>query len=363
MGLLRLHSKIVFTKENGDEYILNDYLNGIEHNTSVEDLTDTCKIKFPYSGKFGNKNLFAPPDPIFEIGDKVEVYQGYFPELTLRFSGWISGVSAKIPVEIMCQDDMWQLKNSTITYPQKRITYYYGRTAKGKISKKPLKKPRVIGESITLSGLLEYCLGESGVGDWEWECPEVNLGHLLFTNVSIAKIFDTLRDKYGLYARFRDGKLIVGFSYDARHTETYKYVFNKCVPWAVIDDSDLEYQTADKISIKVVAKLMGLNNTFEEVTVGDTDGAQRSLHFFWDGVTLPKPDIRKLAEEELTNSRFDGYRGSFETFGYYPIKAGDIATLESDKFPEQNGDYLVSSVGETFGMDGYRQKITIGNKA
>lgn len=361
MGLLRPYSKIVFTKDNGDEYILNNYMNGIDHNTSVEDLTDTCKITFPYSGKFKGKNLFAPPDSIFEIGDKVEVYMGYYPNLQKRFSGWISAISAKIPVVITCQDDMYQLKNTTITYPQERITYYYGKTSKGKVSKKPLKKPRVIGESITLKGLLEYCLGESGE-DWEYECPDVNLGHLLFTNVSIAKVFETLKDKYALYARFRDGKLIVGFKYDASNTKTYKYVFDKCVPWAVIDDSDLTYQTADKISLKVVAKLMGLNNTFEEVTVGDADGAQRSLHFFWDGVTLPKPNITELAEKELSNSRFDGYRGSFETFGYYPIKSGDVATLESEKFPEQNGDYLVTSVSEPFGMDGYRHRITLGNK-
>lgn len=362
MGLLRLQSKVVFTKENGDQYTLNDYLNGIEHTTSVEDLTDTAKIIFPYSGKFKGRNLFATPDPIFEVGDKVEIYSGYFPDMVLRFTGWISAISAKIPVEISVQDDMWQLKNTTITYPQKRITYYYGKTSKGKASKKPLKKPKVIGDAITLHGLLEYMLGESGVGDWDWDAPEVNLGRLLFTNVSITKVFETLKDKFGLFARFRNGKLIVGFQHDARHSETYKYVFNEVVPWAVIDDSDLEYQNAKDVQLKIVAKLMGLTNTFEEITVGEVDGAQRTLFFYWDGVTLPKPDLKKLAEENLTNSRFDGYRGSFDTFGYYPIIAGDIATLESKKFPERDGDYLVIDVKESFGMGGIRQTIHIGNK-
>jgi hypothetical protein len=361
MGLLRLHSKVVITKENGDEYVFNNHLHGIEHNTSVEDLTDTAKVTFPYSGKFQGRNLFAEPDPIFQQGDSIKIYQGYYPDLYLRFNGWISGISAKIPVEVSCQDHMYQLKNSSITYPQKRITYYYGRTSKGKISKKPLKNPRTIGESITLKGLLDYCLGESGE-DWTYECPDVNLGLLLFTNVSIAKVFETLKDKYGLYARFRNEKLIVGFQYDAANTNTYKYEFNKTVPWAIIDDSDLQYQLADKVSLKVVAKLMGLNNTFEEVTVGDTDGAQRTLHFYWDGTTLPKPDLKKLAEEELLNGRFDGYRGSFTTFGYYPIQAGDVASLTSKKFPEKDGDYLVTSVSETFDQNGYKQRIEIGNK-
>jgi hypothetical protein len=226
------------------------------------------------------------------------------------------------------------------------------------VSKKPLKKPRVVSANITLKELLEYCLGD----EWDLECPDVNLGQFRATNASVAKILEALKDKYGLYSRFRDDKLIVGFQYDASNTNTYKFEFDKVVPWGIIDDSDLTYQIAEDVSIKVVAKLMGLNNTFEEVTVGDTDGAQRTLHFYWDGVTTPKPNIKELAEKELSNSRYDGYRGSFETFGYYPIQAGDVATLSSAQFPERDGDYLVKSVRETLGMGGIRQVITIGNK-
>lgn len=359
MGLLRLNSKIVITKDNEvDVYTLNNYINGIEHNTSVEDLTDTAKVIFPYSGKFKGRNLFGGENPLFEIGDNIKIYSGYYPNLYLRFNGWISAISAKTPIEVSCQDHMFQLKNSNITYPQKRITYYYGRTKTGKISKKPLKKPRVIGEAITLRELLEYCLGN----EWDLECPDVNLGHVLFTNVSIAKVLDILKEKYGLYSRFRDDTLVVGFQLDATKSNTYQYEFNKAVPWGIIDDSNLEWQLAQNVNIKVVAKLMGLNNTFEEVTVGDTDGAQRTLHFYWDGVTLPKPDIKKLAEEELTSKRYDGYRGSFETFGYYPIVAGDIVNLKSKKFPERDGNYSVTSVNEKLGMDGIRQVIEIGNK-
>jgi hypothetical protein len=254
---------------------------------------------------------------------------------------------------------MYQLKNTNITYPQKRITYYYGKTSKGKISKKPLKNPRTVSANITLRELLEYCLDPD---DWTIDCPDVNLGQFRATNASIAKILDELRDKYRLFSRFRNGTLYCGFSYDARYTATYEYVFNKCQPNAIIDDSELEWTTADKTNIKVVAKLMGLNNTFEEVTVGDTDGAQRSIFAYWDGKTTPKPDIRKLAEEDLSNAKYDGYRGSFETFGLNNVMPGDVVRLKSDKFPERDGDYLVNGVSGNFGMDGNRQTIKIGNK-
>ena len=153
----------------------------------------------------------------------------------------------------------------------------------------------------------------------------------------------------------------VGLPFNAAVTKTVEFIFNKVTPYSVIDDSDLEYQLEKDLQVKVVAKLMGSNNTFEEVTVGDPDGAQRSLHFYWNGKGV-KPDILKLANLELSTNRYDGFRGSFETFGYSRIDAGDIAQLSDTKLPERNGLYLVKAVHRKFDMNGYRQNIELAKK-
>lgn len=357
MGLLRLYSKVTFTKSTKETFIFRNYTAGMEWDGGIEDLTDTFKISFPKAGKWQGKDLFAGSAPIFEVGDQVKVEVGYYPNLYEVFSGWVSSISAKIPVDIQCEDDMWLLKNTNKTYPKKEdINQVYLSKKNGK----PRKKPYIVSPNITLKQLLDAILPADI--DYTDDTVDVNLGQFRVTNASVAKVLDVLRDKYGLYSYFVDHKLHCGLAYNAATTTNYKYVFEKTLPNAIIDDSNLEYQLSKDISVKVVAKLMGMNNTFEEVTVGDTDGAQRSLHFFWDGVTLPKPDIKKLAEIELTSTRYDGFRGSFTTFGYYPIKPGDIAELSDPTLPERNGKYLVKNVKGSVSMEGYRHEITLGNK-
>lgn len=357
MGLLRLYSKVTFTKSNGDIFTFNNYANGMEWDGGIEDLTDTFKLTLPKAGKWKGKDLFSGSAPIFEVGDKVKVEAGYFPTLYTVFDGWVSSISAKIPIEIMCEDDMWLLKNTNITYPSEALRQTVHISKK---NGKPSKRTKVISPNITLKQLLDNILPADI--DYTKDTADVQLGQFRATQVSVAKILDVLKSKYGLYSYFVNHELHCGLAYNAATTTTYKYEFEKVQPNGIIDDSNLEYQLSKDISVKVVAKLMGANNTFEEVTVGDTDGAQRSLHFFWDGTTLPKPDIKKLAEIELSSSKYDGFRGSFTTFGYYPIKPGDIAELVSTKLPERNGKYLVKSVKGNFGMNGYKHDIEIGNK-
>lgn len=364
MGLLRFTSKVTFTKYNDSDeveqvYTLKNAMSEAEWDSGIDDLTDTFKIKMPRNLMFKGKSLFAGENPIFAVGDQVKVEAGYFPNVYTVFEGYISAVSAKIPVEVQCEDKMWILKNMTVTYPVKRNVSYYSVLKSGKLSKKPLKKPKVTSANITLKDLLEHCVPD-GI-ELASDVPDVNIGQFRATNVSPAKIFEELKTKYGLYTYFTEGKLYSGFAFRAAKSNTYKYVFEKALPNAVIDDSSLEYQLAKHTSIKVVAKLISLNNTYEEITVGDPDGAQRTIHTYWNG-TGKKPDLKAFAENELKTKKYDGYRGVFTTFGYYPIQAGDIVNLTSKKYPERDGNYLVKSVKGTVSKEGYRHNIEIANK-
>ena len=65
----------------------------------------------------------------------------------------------------------------------------------------------------------------------------------------------------------------------------------------------------------------------------------------------------------LDRLRFEGYRGSFETFGDYFIRHSDQVTLKSFEYPEREGTYLVDSVDTYFGKNGFRKSIELGPKS
>ena len=100
------------------------------------------------------------------------------------------------------------------------------------------------------------------------------------------------------------------------------------------------------------------DNSKIEVEVGDTEGDVRTLHFY----NLAKAELEKIAEESIKTLRYDGYSGSFLTFGQPMVNHGDIVEIEDLKY-NRAGQYLVKRVLRTFGAQGYRQKIYLDRKA
>ncbi len=338
--------KITFTKENGDSYTL-DFVTEIEIEESFLCLTNTFKLSFPRAINFEGQNLFSGTDPVFQRGDQVSVELGYFPQSRVVFTGWVASISAKIPVEIMCEDDMFLLKNSIVSYPDAaNINRVYTSKKNGKRS----KRSKLISPQITLKQLLDNILPD----DIEYEALDINLGMFRATKVSVAKILETLCDKYGLYSTFKDRILTVGFQSNASSTNIVPFQFE----YNIIDDSNLEYQRQEDMSIKVVVISIDLNDVKTEIEVGDSDGAQRTYHMY----NATAAAMREFANARLTEVKFTGYVGSFTTFGEPYVRPGDVAKLTSTKLPERDGNYIIASVKRNFGINGYRQEIELMNK-
>lgn len=338
--------KITFIKQNGDSYTL-DFVTQIEIEESFLCLTNTFKITFPRALDFQGQNLFHGSTPVFQRGDQVKVELGYFPKLRPIFIGWVANISAKIPIEITCEDDMFLLKNQVVSYPDAaNINVVH-------ISKKngtPSKRTKVISPQITLKQLLDHILP----ADVEYEAIDFNLGMFRATKVSAAKVLEVLKDKYGLYATFDlDRKLIVGFQSNAASTNVVEFQFE----YNIIDDSNLEYQRSEDVSMKVVVISIDLSDVKTEIEVGDPDGAQRTYHMF----NAKEADMREFANKMLNEVKYTGYVGTFTTFGEPYVRPGDVAKLTSTKLPERNGNYIISSVKRTFGISGYRQEIELNS--
>lgn len=316
--MLRPICYITIIKEDGSTYEF-DFCNKIEVKSSFDTYTDTAKVVLPRKLSFKGKNLFTGSSAIFKRGDQINIQAGYFPDLKTIFDGFISYVGGSLPVELECEDAMFILKKTPIeTYVKKQVS---------------------------LKQLLTDILPSS----IEFKALDVELGSFRFSHVTVTQILNKLKEEYGFYSYFVNGILNVGFPSDASDTNTEEFEFER----TIINDSSLKYQTKEELFIKVVAISMQSDNSKKKVTVGDADGSIRTFHIYNASVKA----LKEFANLKLDAVKYTGYIGSFTTFGEPFIRHGDAAKLISNKLPERDGNYQVSEVTRTFGMDGYRQDI------
>jgi hypothetical protein len=354
--MLRLKSKITFNVASQTEPIIFDFVNDVEINISHTDLTATAKIIVPRKLTFNGKNIASGINAIFRRGDKVKIELGYFPNLRTVFEGYISNININSPIIIECEDNMFLLKKKNLLYPVK-----YKTVTKGKKGRK-LAHPKIIPTTIKLKDfLLQQITGttndETGVTTKELELKciiDMSINIIRF-DCSAAKALDKLKSTFvGLYAYFQDGVLNVGLDEEASDSKEVEFAFEE----NIIDDSNLFYRREEDIKLQVRATSINTVTMKRiEVTVGDEDGAHRDI---FSTKFLNEVDLKKWATEQLNTIKYEGYVGSFVTFGENYVRPGDIASLTSKKYPEKNGKYLIRSIRRKFGMNGYRQEIELG---
>lgn len=358
--MLRPKCYITITNSEGVSTTFN-FVNRFEINKSFEYLTANASITLPRKLSQEGLPLFAGTNPVFKRKDKIKIEAGYFPNRETLFEGFISYVSANIPVHLECEDYMFLMKQYKVTYPKTVVTRTLSK--KGK----PLKYKKIVSENITLQQLMDYIFEEGEYNDlldgitYEifGDDPKVKnfpLGQFRASNATPAQIFDKLRDDYGLFTYFVDKVLYVGFANNAFSTKEAEFKMEE----VCINSNDLDYQMAEDVSIRVKCVGMMPDNTKVEAEAGDTDGEQRTYHFYnVSDVT----ELKRMAEERVKNHKYTGFKGWFETFGEPHLEHGDRAKITSTKLPERNGTYLIKSNKIVFGVeDGYRQYFDLGYK-
>jgi hypothetical protein len=341
-------------------------VNDLEISSSWKNLTDTAKFIIPkniifktkdgksydLSGK--GKNITAGTHAPFILrGDRISIEAGYWfydadgieqrPPTTTIFNGFISKVKIKIPIEIECEDNMWLLKQTT---------------APNKVFKG------------TLESMVEELIKPLGFGLVKHpQGITTNVGVFRTQDETIGEVLDRLRKDLRIESWFRGNNLhcssIVYFPNEiADPQQVFEFQSN------IIDDS-LDYSRVDDITLGANAisvnkvELTGTNADGKSKTkskrleafVGKKGGEVRTLYFF-DVKT--EAELKKMGEERLRRFYYEGYRGSFTTFGEPFVKHGDIIKLRDKVLPEREGAYFVKSVKRKFGVsDGYRQEIEI----
>ncbi|EKT3963248.1 hypothetical protein FPG87_13255 [Flavobacterium psychrophilum] len=318
--MLRLTSEIIIEGSQTWKF------NALNNCTIVEDmatLTDTCELILPKRVDWQGAKHFELP---IKRGDKITVKLGYDGNLKTRFVGYIRTVDAKKPVKIMCEDGMFLLKTV-------------------ETKKKGYKK-------VALKQLITDLLAGTGI-DFLLVDGDISLGSYRMLKDTVAEELNEMKSKYGLRAYFRtingQSKLYVGLGYpfDNRKKESFIYGQN-------LISEDFVYRIAEDVKIKVKAISIDDKNKRTEIETGDKDGELYTVYHDNIGVD----ELRKFAESELKRFKTTGFKGSFETFGEPFVNKCDIAHIEASD--NNKGDFLIKKVEINFGMNGYRQKIEIG---
>jgi hypothetical protein len=293
----------------------------VEINSSRTSLTDTAKIKAPRRMQLFHEN--GKPADITEVlqrGSKVEIYVGYNDQNTKRFTGYVTGIDARVPLTITCQDEMWKLKQNSFTASFTKNT----------------KVDDIVKMVYT---------GERKVVD-------LTIGGWVIKRQNTAQVLEGLK-KFGLQCYFMDGVLMVDFA-GALHggRKEVFFDFNQNVV-----SVDLEYKRKDDARIKVRGVSQQTDGTKIEIVAGDNDGEEHTLNY----TGLTKPNLQMIVNAEINMLKQDGFTGEFTAFGWPIVNPGDIAVLTDPDYPEHDGSYLVEGVTVTDDR-GLRQKIKLERK-
>ena len=300
-------AKLTITSAVTNQKIQIKKPHAVKIESSYKLLTDRAEIILPRNtSDFDKQNV----RDVFRLGDKVEIQLGYNGNLNTEFTGYITDVSADIPVKLKLEDEMWKLKKTSVNISQR---------------------------NTTLENLLRSILPP----EYELDALEgVNLGTVRYANTTVASVLERIKQEYGLYSYMKGNILVCGKIY-ADDDDTVSYNLGK----NVISATSLKYQRADDIKLKVKAVSTTKDGEKLKVEVGDPQGEPRQLAYY---DIQSEQELERLALIDLDRFKVDGYKGSIEAFGTPYAQHGMKAQIESPDYPERNGLYYIDTVTTNF---------------
>lgn len=294
-----------------------DYVHKVDITSSWMQLTDGGTITLPANLRLTNNQL----KQYFKKGDAVEVFIGYESfGLTKVFEGFLTRIHPTVPIVLDVEDLMWKLKQIQVNDTAKNET---------------------IGSF--LSRVLPY----------EIDAFEIDLPRFIASKITGAQLLEQIKSDFGLSAFVRNGKVVVGKQYDPENTTHHIFELDN----NVLTDQ-LEFVAKEDVKLKITAISNNADGTKTEITLGETDGEERSLNFY----NLSKADLKALAEKEMQRLVYDGYRGTITAFGEPIVMHGDIVELRNSTESDKTGNYYVDGVVYRYGIEGVRQEITLGSR-
>lgn len=302
-------------------------VNDVHIKRSIYTLAATAIVKVPVTAllkQSGDAPTHIETAQAISVGDKVEIQLGYDGSLCTEFTGYVKRLNYKVPLEIECEDEYYQLRSINCLFSSNQTT-------------------------------LKDCLNTLLTGVDFGEVVDLTLKNFVVNNKPASWVLGYLKKEYGLVAFFDvNGLLYVGRAHDVVG-ESVKYQLR----YNVISDDNLKYQLAEDVKLKVKAICYYKDGTKIEGELGEDGGEQRTLYYY---DVEDAEQLKVLANAELERYSFDGYRGKITTFLQPYAQPAMVASLEDTVYQERSGDFFIESVEVSFGSGGGRRTVEIGIK-
>ena len=298
------------------------------------------------------------------------------------FMGFISGVQPRLPFTLECEDNMWLCKQ--IPTPAKT----WGNVTLQSIAESIIKSANTLPLIQRYKGYVNLM-----VSDYSRTDLKFNVDSFMTTRGSLAALLARLKGQYRVDSYFRGNELRIGYThYVAEEAVEHKFQFQK----NILDGDQLRWERKDDHVLSMVVKSnyrvsdgtahSGADKYKEKTTevlifynAGKFDyiekqkgkdypaNALRDIgERFCMEINSPIADPKKLFEigkAQLEKYYYDGFRGSFTTFGIPYVKHGDTVRLTNPALREQDGLYKVKAVRYFGGFDnGFKAEIFLDYK-
>ncbi|WP_346237768.1 hypothetical protein ABDK00_001660 [Niabella insulamsoli] len=318
-------------------YRLNGF-HSCEIKQSVHQIVQAAKIEIPASAIMRNndkKEAVQVADKIKE-GDPITIAFGYDYKNAIQFTGYIRRIDKSIPVVLECEDAVYLFRKTNI-----KKTF-----------------------NSSLKEVLNFLVSEvnkvfnAGLSVVE-NVPVVEVKNFVVNDQSALWALQQLKDWYPMFSiRLKGNRLHAGLLYNANVEKIVKYAINGPAN-NTINVSELKYNTVTQ-TVKVIWEITKPDGTIEKKQFGDSNGelvVKKKINGIVDNETL-----RKMADSEITQRTYIGFKGSFETFLIPEAQPDMIAHIDDPQF-NRNGNYYIGTVTkkcDTAG--GIRQQLDIDFK-
>ncbi|WP_312395729.1 hypothetical protein [Chryseobacterium sp.] len=283
-------------------------------------LTSTAEIILPRNViNFDTRK----PKEVFPSDTKCIIKLGYDGKLIEEFTGYISQVSADFPIKIKLEDEMRMLRRIPVNFSAKS------------------------------TGLKEFV--SKYVKDFPIDIDaDIQLGAVRFSKTTLGEVFDKMQKDMSIYSFVRNGKLTIAKPYSDVENEHYFDLERNCV------DNSLNYLSKEERLVKIVGKSIFGKGKKLEFEFGD-DQPKETIN--WTFSFREKKDLEAAVKKMYNDRKKEGFDGTFTTFGLDSVSHGEKVHLTSTLYPDRVGTYYTDRVKKSFGKEGYRQEIEIGQKA
>ena len=160
-------------------------VNKVTVSRSFDKQTQTASVTLPRNVTYDKKNIYEGANALMRRGDKIKIIAAYYPNETVIFTGYISKINNNVPIEILCEDEMFLLKQAIA--------------------------PNLSYKSVDLNTFIGKMLTNTNV-PYKVDLT-AQLGQIRLQEVSVGKVLQVLRDQYGLFSFFVNGVLRVGLPF------------------------------------------------------------------------------------------------------------------------------------------------------